>query len=282
MKFKVQEIPSLFKDSAKEFGNHNPLLVAAAISFYVLLSLGPILFIIMLSLGSIFGERAVQGQIVNEIQNVVGQKPAEIIQSIISRVYKFPSKTITLLSSIPLLFFGGTMIFFQIRNALNIMWEVEPPKQSNGLLRKIKSYSFSFLMLLIVGIIILLLVLKSPALSLLNDSIPMSAGIIKFLDLLSNVLVITFLFGMIYKILPAAEIKWSDVLVGASVTAILFSIVQVLIGINVSNSNIENAAGAIGSFTILFLWIFYSTLIFLFGANFTKIYAKRFGSFKEL
>jgi membrane protein len=276
-----KKISSVIKDTGKEFSKHNPLLIGAAISFYVLLSLGPILFIIIFSLGSVFGEKAVEGQIVNEIQNVVGQKPAEIIQTVIERVYKFPSKTMTLLSSIPLLFFGGTMIFYQIRNALNMVWEVEPPKESSGILRKLKSYSFSFLMLLVVGLIILLLVIKSPALSLLQQNIPLPGGLLKVLDLLLNFLVITFLFGMIYEILPAIDIKWSDVWVGAAVTAFLFSIVQVLIGINVSQSNIGNAAGAIGSFTILFLWIFYSSLIFLFGANFTKVYAKKIGSFKR-
>jgi membrane protein len=229
-----KNISSVARETGQEFAGHNPLLLGAAISFYVLLSLGPILFIIIFSLGSVFGQQAVEGQIVNEIKNTVGQKPAEIIQTVIERVYKFPSKTITLLSSIPLLFFGGTMIFYQIRNALNMIWEVEPKKESNGLIKKLKSYSFSFLMLLVVGLIILLLVLKSPAISLLQESIPITGFLLKIMDLLFNFLVVTFLFGMIYEILPAIDIKWQDVWVGAAVTAFLFSIVQVLIGINVS------------------------------------------------
>lgn len=129
-------------------------------------------------------------------------------------------------------------------------------------------------MLLIVGFIIIILVFKSQALNLLSDNLPLTPLLTDIFDFLLNFSVITFLFGMIYKILPAAEIHWSDVWTGASVTAFLFSIVQILVGVNVSNTNPGDAAGAIGSLTILFLWIFYSSLIFLLGANFTKVNAK--------
>ncbi|RPI70818.1 MAG: YihY/virulence factor BrkB family protein [Ignavibacteriales bacterium] len=276
-----KNISSIIKETGKEFTKHNPLLIGAAISFYVLLSLGPILFLIIFSLGSIFGEKAIEGQIVNEIKNLVGDKPAQIIQTLIEKAYKFPSKTITLITSIPLLFFGGTMVFYQLRNALNIIWEVEPSEESNGIVKKTKNYFFSIVMLLIVGFLIFLLVLKSPAIKLLQENIPLSGVTIDILDFVLNFVVLIFLFGMIYRILPAVDIKWSDVWIGAAVTSFLFSIVQILVGVNISNTNPEDAAGAIGSFTILFLWIFYSSLIFLFGANFTKVYAKKKRSFNK-
>jgi len=276
-----KNISSIIKETGKEFTKHNPLLIGAAISFYVLLSLGPVLFLIIFSLGSVFGEKAIEGQIVNEIKNLVGDKPAQIIQTLIEKAYKFPSKTITLITSIPLLFFGGTMVFYQLRNALNIIWEVEPSEESNGIVKKTKNYFFSIVMLLIVGFLIFLLVLKSPAIKLLQENIPLSGVTIDILDFVLNFVVLIFLFGMIYRILPAVDIKWSDVWIGAAVTSFLFSIVQILVGVNISNTNPEDAAGAIGSFTILFLWIFYSSLIFLFGANFTKVYAKKKRSFNK-
>jgi len=152
-------------------------------------------------------------------------------------------------------------------------------------LSKVKKYGFSFMMLSIVGLLVLALVLKNPIMqnvqSELNDIVPIPAFLISIADYVISFLLLTVLFAMVYKILPEVDINWSDVWIGAFVTAFLFLIVQVLIAINIKNSKIETAFGSIGTFTILYLWIFYSSLIFLFGAEFTKLYAKRYGTFKK-
>jgi membrane protein len=279
----LEKIPALIKETGKEFAAHQPLLIGAAISFYVILSLGPILVITIFVIGSIFGEKAVEGKIVEQINLVVGEKPAQIIQMLIERAYKFPSKTTTIISSIPLLFFGGTMIFYQIRNAINLIWETNSTE--DGFTEKAKAYSFSFVMLFVLGSLILLLTIKSPLLLFLRKYfltiLPFPVVLLEIMDLLFNFIAFTFLFGMIYRILPSINIKWSDVLIGAAFTSFFFLLVQFLIGINFDNINLEHASGAIGSITILIIWIFYSSLIFLFGANFTKAYAKKYGSFIE-
>src|SRR5690554_3795673 len=137
----------LLKAAGKEWASHKPLLTGAAISFYVILSLGPILAVLVIVLGEIFGTKAAEGRIVHEIEFAVGEKPAQILQRIIQEASTASGKTMAILSSIPLLFFGTTMIFFQLRNALNIIWETEDEESSFK--EKIKDYLFSFLMLLI-------------------------------------------------------------------------------------------------------------------------------------
>lgn len=275
---KIKKVGYLFRETAKIFAKNNPLLLSAAISFYVILSLGPILAIIIFTVGLIFGQRAVEGEIVESIRNFVGQQPAEVIQTIIKKAYEIPSKTLTILSSVPLLFFGGTMIFYQIRNALNIIWEVEN-KKTEGLKNRIKNYGFSFIMLLVVGFILVILILKSPLINLFEDFLKqytnIPSGLVDIIDFLINFITITFLFAMIYIFLTDASIRFPDVLIGAAVTSFLFTIVQFFIGINFEKTNIGSAIGAIGSFTILFLWVFYSSLVFLFGASFTFVYVKK-------
>ena len=274
----------LAKQTGKEWGNHKPLFVGAGISFYIILSLGPILTLLVLLVGSFMGKANTIQQVVSQMQNMVGDKPAEIIQQIVQKASSSSTSFMTILTSIPLLFFGSTMIFYQIRTALNTIWDIDTEKQK-GIMNKVKKYGFSFMMLSIVGLLFLALVLKNPIMqnvsSRLNDIIPIPPVLISIADYVISFLLLTVLFAMIYKILPEVDITWSDVWVGAFVTAFLFLIVQIIVAFNAKNSNIESAFGSIGIFTILYLWIFYSSLVFLFGAEFTKIYAKRYGTFKE-
>lgn len=272
------------KQTGKEWGKHRPLFVAASIAFYIVLSLGPILTIVVLLIGSFMGKENTMHQIVNQLQIIMGEKPASLIQHIVEKASSTPSDIKAILSSIPLLFFGSTMIFFQIRNALNTIWDIES-KSKKGFFNKVKKYGFSFVMLSVVGLIFLALVLKNPVVQnsseQINKVIQIPYVFINIIDYVISFALLIVLFAMIYKILPEADIDWSDVWIGATVTAFLFLIVQLIVAFNAKNSNIQSAFGAIGSMTILYLWIFYSSLIFLFGAEFTKIYAKHYGTFRE-
>ncbi len=273
------------KETGKEWGKHRPLFTAASISFYIILSLGPILTIVVLLIGSFMGKANTEHQIIDQLQSIMGERPADLIRQIVEKASKGPSGFQSMLSSIPLLFFGSTMIFFQIRNTLDAIWDIKQDKDK-GLVNRIKKYGFSFIMLSIVGLIFLALVLKNPVVQNtreeINKIIPIPYLLISVIDYIITFILVIVLFAMIYKILPAAEIDWSDVWIGATVTAFLFLIVQLLVAFNAKNSGIQSALGAVGSMTILYLWIFYSSLIFLFGAEFTKIYAKRYGTFKSI
>jgi membrane protein len=270
-----QSLGKILKKTGKEWLKHNPLLLGASISFYVILSLGPVLAVIILVLGEILGNQAAQGKIVEEIENIVGEKPASALQTIIEKASSSSFKTMAIISSIPLLFFGTTMVFFQLRNALNLIWEVE--EEEKDFKEKIKNYSFSFLMLIIVGFFFLLLVLKDPALSFIEGNIIGIPGpLFQILNLILSFILISLLFAAVYKILLNVKIG-KDIWIGAVVTSFLFLIVQFLVGINAKNSEVDSAFGALGYITILLLWVFYSSLIFLFGAVFTKIYSTQYG-----
>jgi membrane protein len=274
----AKRILSLFKSTAKEWKKNNPLFLGAGISFYVILSLGPILVVLMFLMGALYGQNGAEGEIIEQIRGVVGDKPAEAISTIIQHASTASGKTIALLSSIPLIFFGSTMVFFQIRYALNIIFESE--ENGKGSLKDtIKKYSFSFLMLLILGSVLFLLIIKDPLLSILkdylNDFLPVPWVLFRIVEILFSFALLVFVFFMVYYILPDKKMEKKDILIGSLVTAFLFTIVQYLIGLNAENSNIDSAYGAIGSATILLLWIFYSSLIFLFGASFTKVISRK-------
>jgi len=278
------EVIGLFKDTYIEWRHNKPELIGAALAFYIIFSLGPILVITIWFLGLIFGEQAAEGEIVQQIQHIIGQKPAEGIQEIITRAITPPTKHIATLISIPLVIFGATMIFFQLQNALHFIWEVEH-KQRRGITGIIVDFLLSFPKVLIIGIVFLLLIIKSYVLTILSfflhEHTPLAGNIIPKLDFLLTLFIITILFAMIYHFLPKTNIQWPDIWIGASVTSLLFTIGQFLIGLYISKTNIDSAYGAIGSLTVLFIWIFYSSLIFLFGAVFTKIYSRKHGSFHD-
>lgn len=274
----MAKLAGLFKHTLKEWKKHNPLFIAAAISFYVILSLGPILVVLLFAASQILSQGSASGELIKELEGVVGPKASGVIKNIIQQVTTGSGKEITLLASIPLIFFGSTMIFFQLKYALNIIFGEK--KDGPGSFKEtIRQYSFSFLMLFIIGGVFLLLILKDPVLNLLkdniNDVLPVPWLAFRIIEIVFSFLLLVFIFVMVYKILPDKKMNFKDLLIGSFVTAFLFAVVQFLVGMNAENTEINNAYGAIGPITILILWIFYSSLVFLFGASFTKVLSLR-------
>jgi membrane protein len=271
------KVKSYLKLTSKEWTQSNPLLLGASISFYIVLAAGPILTLIILVMGLYFGEQAATGKIVNEISNVVGKDAAGMIETVIKTASKADNRLLTILTSIPLMLFGSTMVFFQIRNALDSLWRSEL-KTDTDLSKKLKEYSIAVFMLFVTGAFFFLLMSKTVIIASSDDFFSDIFGSIPFLSRIMNMLItfilVTAFFAMVYKILIKHKLSWKDILTGAVVTSVLFSIVQILISINFNASNIDSAYGAVGSLTILILWIFYSSLIFLFGAAFLKIYSR--------
>lgn len=274
----TKEIKNYIKLTAKEWRNSNPLLLGAAISFYILLASGPILTLLIMVLGTVFGEQAASGKIINEINNVVGDKAADVIAFIIEKASSSNKKFLTILTSIPLMLFGSTMVFFQIKNALDTLWESKL-KSKPGLTQKLKEYLLAVIMLFITGAFFFLLMSKTIIISTSDDffgnffsSNPVISSI---LNIIITFVLVTMFFAMAYKVLIKHKMKWKHIITGAIVTSVLFSIVQILVGINFNLSNIDTAYGAIGLLTIWILWIFYSSLVFLFGASFLKIYSQQ-------
>jgi len=276
----LKQIGSLLRQTFIEWVQLKPALIGAALAFSIIFSLGPILVITIGIVGEFYGEKVAEGQIVHEVNTIAGPKPAQVMRLLIKKTFSPPSSRIATVLSFPLVAFGAGMFFFQLKRTLNIIWGASPGDQ-HFLKRFFKSYLLSFLMVVSLGLLLYILVIKSLTLAMLRDLIqyytPIPRYIIQTVDFIVTFGVITILFGLIYDFLPNVRIKISEVWTGAGVTSLLFTSTQYLTGLYIIHTNIDTAYGAIGSITVIFIWIFYSSLIFLFGAVFTKVFAYRHG-----
>ena len=274
----LSKIVKLLKSTYHEWIKQKPFILGAAIAFYVIFSLGPILVIIIEFAGLFFGKQATEGQIVQEINRIIGQKPAEVIQSFIIQAYAPPTRILTTILSIPIVLLGSTMIFFQLKKILNMIWDVIPRKKKR-LGDDLINYGLSFSMVALLGILLIILIMKSFSLAFFDEFIGQYFSfpviLLHIIDLIVTFCVTTILFAMLYKILPDTYIKWSNIWIGALVTSFLFAIGQLLIGLYINKTDIDTTYGALGSLTVLLIWIFYSSLIFLAGAVFTKVYSQK-------
>ena len=278
---KPKEIFELLKETYNEWSEDKAARLAAALAYYTVFSLAPLLIIAIAVAGLVFGQEAARGQLDNQIQSLVGQQSAELIQTMVESASKPKSGIIATVIAIVTILFGASGLFGQLQDALNTIWEVEP-KPDRGILGLIKDRFLSFTMVLGIGFLLLVSLIISALLSALNsyltDLLPGSIYVLQILNFVISFGVITLLFAMIYKILPDVKIAWSDVWIGAAVTSLLFALGKFLIGLYLGNSSAGSAYGAAGSLVILLLWIYYSAQILLFGAEFTQVYAKKYGS----
>lgn len=271
----------LLKDTFNQWLDREPFRGSAVIAFYTIFSLPGLLVIIINITGYFYGEEAVTNRISTEIQTMIGGQTARDVEAIIASASQEEDSAIASLIGIATLIFGATGVFYQLQQTLNLIWEVKPqPKQK--LLKLALDRIFSFGLILAVGFLLLVSLALSAMLSVLSDwvSIYLSSAfnfLFRALDFSLSLAVITLLFAAIFKFLPDAEIRWKDVWVGALVTAILFVIAKIALGLYFANSNPASTYGAAGTIILIMLWVSYAGLILLFGAEFTRIYADRYG-----
>jgi membrane protein len=273
---------ALFKDTALGWHRDRGPLLAAALAYYTILSLAPLLVISVALAGLVFGEAAVEGQLVDQIEGVVGREIGETIQLVIENAASVDrSGELATIIGFILLFLGASGVFSQLKTALNMIWGIAPGRGQGpwGILR---SRFLSFTMVVGIGFLLLLSVAISVALAALRRYVgaisPSLVESLPRLDLAAAFILVTILFGIIYRVLPDAEVAWRDVWLGAAVTSSLFALGEYLIGLYLANSSIGSAYGAAGTLLVVLTWIYYSALIFMFGAEFTKVYANRYGS----
>jgi membrane protein len=277
----AKTIWSLLKETFSEWSEDKASRLAAALAYYTIFSLAPLLIIVIAVAGLVFGQEAARAELFAQIQGLVGQEGAQLIETMVESASQPTSGIIATTIAIATILFGAIGLFGQLQDALNTIWEVEP-KPERGIFGMIKDRFLSFTMVLGIGFLLLVSLIISAVVSALNpyltDLLPGSIYLIQILNFVISFGVITLLFAMIYKVLPDVEIAWSDVWIGAAVTSLLFSVGKFLIGLYLGNSSAGSAYGAAGSLVILLLWVYYSTQILLFGAEFTQVYAKRYGS----
>jgi membrane protein len=255
--------------------------LAAALAFYTILSLAPILIIVIEIAGFAFGEPAVREEIAYAMQSLVGKDGASAIKMVMEHAALPGHSTLAEILGLIILLFGAAEVFIQLKDSLNDIWDVLP-RFEGGILATIREYFFSLSMVVGIGFLLLVSLVVDASLSafgtLVSTFLPENEIFLRAVNFLASFVVITFLFALIYKVVPDARVAWSDVWIGAAFTTLLFIIGKSLIGLYLGYSDEGAAYGAAGSVVILMLWLYYSAQIFLMGAEFTKVYAERFGS----
>lgn len=278
---KPGDLLPLFKDTATSWSKDKAARLAAALSFYTVFSLAPLILIAIAVAGLAFGREAASGAIAGQISRLIGPQAAEAIQGIIQNANRPAHGIIASVIGVVTLLFGASGVFGQLKDALNTIWGVQP-KPGQGIWMFLKDRFLSFTMVLGVGFLLLVSLLLSTALSAFTGYLGGFASGITWLgpvlDIVISLVVVTVLLGLMFKGLPDAEVQWRDVWIGAFLTAVLFTVGKFLIGLYLGRSSVGSAYGAAGSLVILLLWTYYSSQILFFGAEFTKVYAQKFGS----
>ncbi|MGE5262987.1 MAG: YihY/virulence factor BrkB family protein [Acidobacteriota bacterium] len=277
----LRETLELFKDTVSNWNKDHAPRLGAALAYYTVFSLGPLLIIVIAIAGLVFGAEAAQGQIVGQMQGLVGEQGAAFIQAAIESASQPRSSVIASVIGIVTLLLGALGVFAQLQDALNTIWDVTP-KPDRGWRGLIEDRLLSFSMILVVGFLLLVSLVASTALAAffkyVGGVVPMTAIMAEGVNFFVSFAVITLLFALIFKYLPDAQIAWSYVWIGAAMTALLFTIGKVILGIYLGNSAVSSAYGAAGSLVVVLVWVYYSAQILFFGAEFTKVYANRYGA----
>ncbi len=271
----------LIKETFSEWTRHNAPKLGAALAYYTVLALAPLVIVVIAVIGLAFGHEAAQGQIMAQIQGMVGTQGAEAIQTVVANASKPSSGIVASLLGLLTLFFGASGVFVELRDSLNRIWEV-PPKPDAGIWSMIRERFLSFGMVLAIGFVLLVSLLLSAALAaagaFVSGFLPIPAWVLEIANSVLSLLVFIALFALIYMVLPETDIAWTDTLLGAAVTSILFTIGKYLIGLYLGTATIASTYGAAGSLVIVLIWVYYSAQVFFFGAEFTHVYALRYGS----
>lgn len=252
--------------------------LAAALAFYTILSAAPLLVVALSIAGMVFGRQAVEGQMVEQMRGLVGEEGGQAIQSMIASA-SGPGSGVAMVIGVVMLLLGASGVFAELQDALNTIWKAEP-KKGSGWFGMIRDRLFSMAMVFGVAFLLLVTLVVSAIVSALTRFAGWEGiGIVgQIADFLVSFLIITLLFAMMYKILPDVKVAWGDVWVGAVVTAFLFTVGKLLIGLYLGHASVGSAYGAAGSLVVFVVWVYYSGQILFLGAEFTKAYANRFGS----
>lgn len=271
---------SIIKGSVNHFLEDRVTTLAAALSYYAIFSIGPLLVIIVGLAGMVVSQKSVRQQIAQQIEASAGPKAAKTVDSMISAQHK-KGGIIATAVGIAVLLLGATGIFGQLKQSLNTIWEVQP-KPGRAVWGVLLDRLLGLLMLLAICLLLLLSTVLTTSISgfsrQIPDFIPVPGAIVQLVNLLVFLVLLTLLFGLIFKVLPDVKIRWRDVRTGAFVTALLFLAGQFLMSLYLSRRGTTSAYGAAGSVVVILLWIYYSSAILFFGAEFTKVYARETGS----
>jgi membrane protein len=281
MQLRVRTIIKLLQEAFQEWQEDKVSRLAAALAYYTIFSITPLLIIAIAIAGAIFGEDAAKGEIVAQINNLVGEEGAKAIEIALANANQPEISGVASLISIAILILGASGVFAQLQEGLNTVWNVRP-KRNSGIGQFIRKRLLSFGMVLAIGFLLLVSLILSAILSAISEYevnwLPGFAFFWQILNFALSLGLISLLFALIYKYLPDVKIKWKDVWVGAIITALLFTIGQFLIGLYLGRGSLGSTYGAAGSLIVFLVWVYYSAQILLFGAELTQVYARKYGT----
>jgi membrane protein len=280
----LRDFLTLLREALNQWWNEDrPFEQAAALAYYTIFSMAPLLVIAISVAGFVFGREAAQDQVVRSLSDFVGKDGGVAIQTMINNASKQQTSDsiFAIVIGVALLLFGAGGVVGQLQSSLNMIWGIEP-KPDRGWLGFLKDRFISYAMVLGVGFLLLVSLIVTAAVaafdSFLESALPGAGIILQIVHFIVSLGLVAFMFAAIYRFVPDAFISWQDVVVGALMTAVLFNIGKFLIGLYLGQSSVTSVYGAAGSLVTLLLWVYYSSLIFFFGAELTQVYATRFGS----
>jgi membrane protein len=279
--WRPKTIFQLLKRTYSEWSKDKAPRMGAALAYYTIFSLAPLLVIAIAIAGFVFGAEAVQGQIMGQIQGLIGSESARAVQTMIQSAHRPAHGVVATVFGIGLLLLGASGVFSEMQDALNTIWKVDTTSKT-GVWNLIKGRFLSFGMVLGIGFLLLVSLLLSAALTAVatyaSNFLPIPPAALQAMDFAFSLFFIAALLALILKFLPDVRIAWSDVWVGAALTSLLFTAGKFLIGFYIAKSVTMSAYGAAGSVIIILAWIYYSAQILYFGAEFTRVYSNEYGS----
>jgi membrane protein len=281
---KVKTLRSVAVCTVTEWLEHRASSKGAALAFYTMFSIAPILVLVIAIAGAFYGEQAAQGELFGQLRGLVGPQGAEALQAVLAGARNQEEGKLATLVASALLLFGATTVFAELKSSLDEIWQL-PPLTQGTVWDTVRTRLLSFGMVLVLGFLLMVSLVVSAALAVLekywNGLWANAALALTVLNWLISFLVIAAMFGVIYKLLPRVALSWHDVIIGALGTAALFTLGKYGIGAYIGNSGVANSFGAAGSLIALLLWVYYSAQIFFLGAEFARQYALQLGSLRH-
>jgi membrane protein len=274
----AKKLLSIFKATFLGWNRHEAPRLGAALAFYTILSLSPLLILVVALAGFIFNQSTAQAHILSEVRGMIGSEGGKAIESMLANAQKPATGILGGIVGLLSLLFGASGVFTELRSALNLVWDVKP-EQTSGVVALLRERFFSFGMVLSIGFLLLVSLVVSTALAaagkFFGGLLPIPSPVLAILNFLLSFIGVAVLFGLIFRFVPEARVRWQSIWPGAVMTAIFFTIGKTLIGLYLGKSSVGSPYGAAGSVIVVIVWVYYSAQIFFFGAEFTHAYAEQ-------
>ncbi len=280
-----RELWSLVKEAIASWVDDGASSMGAALAYYTVFSLAPLLLMVIAIAGLVFGADAAQGALLQQFTNLIGSNGAQAIQAILTSAHNWQGGLFSVAISVITLLVGATSVFAELQRDLDLIWKVRKKLKTNAIFSFARTRLLSFGLIVGVGFLLIVSLAVSAGIAAVSTLWGNWLDGVEFLLQLINIVisfgVITVLFALIYKVLPNFDIAWSDVWMGAAVTSVLFAVGKFAIGLYIGNSGVANSFGAAGSMIALLLWVYYSAQVFVLGAEFARQYALQMGSLRN-